>query len=179
MALSSAARISRWSRYLVAAVALVLALGGLSGSPASANQRGTAVNEANSVISACFKADGNPWHVVVGSRSIQVICEFEDGMQNCTWWEADHWAADCYWTPNSVAGDPDNRADGSGAALPGRVEAVAPGDVASVGGATRATGDGESLVEKQQKPKQKKARGKGKHHGKQHKKDQHAGGHRR
>jgi hypothetical protein len=170
---SSSVRISRSGRYIVAIVALVLALGGLSISPASANQRGTAVNEANNSISACFKADGNPWHVVASDRHINVLCEYDDGILNCHWWADDGWAADCYWTPNSVVGNPDDRANGDGTVLPARVSAVAPGEVTVVSDGARTTSNLERSVEHKQK-----ARGKGKH-GKQHGKGKHKGGNRR
>lgn len=173
MAGSSAVRISRVGRSMLAVIALVLALGGLGASPASANQRGTAVNEANNVISACFKADGYPGHVYSGDRSIQVLCEFADGTQNCTWWADDGWAADCYWTPNSVAGNPGNRADGGGAILPARVAGDAPGEIPVVSDGARASDNSERTVERKQQ-----AKGKGKH-GKHHGKGKHKGGYRR
>lgn len=165
MAGSASARISPVGRYILTVVVLVLALGGLSVSPASANQRGPAVNEANNTISACFKADGNPWHVVADSSHINVLCEYDDGILNCHWWASDGWAADCYWTPNSVVGNPDDRADGEGTILPERVTAVAPGEVTVVSDGARASSTSERTVEHKQKAKGKSKHGKGKHKG--------------
>lgn len=164
MAGSASARMGRIGRQIVAVMVLSLVLGGVATSPASANQRGPAVNEANNVISACFKADGNPWHVVAGDRHINVLCEYADGTLNCHWWADDGWKPDCYWTPNPAVPNPDGGAslDPGDAILQGRTAAFAPGTLSALTADERDGGDDQDT----DKHHQKKAKGKGKHHSK-------------
>lgn len=175
MAGSSSARMGRIGRQIVAVMVLSLILGGLATSPAAANQRGTAVNEANNVISACFKADGNPWGTWASDRYIGVICEYDDGTMNCSWWADDGWEADCYWTPNSVVQNPDGRGPDADTLHPGRASGSR--------GAAALSGDGAPTTVAADSDDQdtgkhhQKGKGKGKKHGKA--KGHHQGGKRR
>jgi hypothetical protein len=78
MAGSASSGLRRSGRDILAVAALVLALGGVGASPASANQRAAAVNEANNVINACMKAAGDPFDVFSDSRHVGVFCDYGD-----------------------------------------------------------------------------------------------------
>ena len=167
---SETVRVGPIVRHIVAVVVLTLVLGGLGANPVSANQRGNAVNEANSVITACFKSDGEILHTHSGDRSISVSCAYNDGILSCTWWADVAWYPDCYWIPNPITGSPDGGAAVAGGSsnLPGRVTSVAPGPVTVVTASTQATGGDQDTGEPQQKASSKAKSKKGKSHGKGH-----------
>jgi hypothetical protein len=86
-----------WQAMTVGVLALVLST--LAVSPAAANQRGDAVNEANNYIFNCFRSGETPHGMGSNDKYISVHCQYGNGsIQNCEWSAANDWNVECWWS---------------------------------------------------------------------------------